>query len=291
MIELTNQRVQARFETLGAQLTGLLDRQTGKEVLWSGDPQYWRFQAPILFPIVGRLVNDQYTYQGQTYPMHQHGFARESKFKLVSQTETTVTFELTQAPATQTAQYPFKFVFRVRYQLENDGVRISYQVSNPATEPLLFSAGAHPAFNMALNSQREFDDVQLTVTPAQSYSRIKLAGPYSDLVHPANIDLQQPLPIQRQLFEHDALILALKGADTTVKLTDRSHHGIALRVTGAPYVGVWSPYPKQAPFICIEPWWGIADTTQADGQLQHKAGINQLAGGQSMQMGYQLQLI
>ena len=287
MIELNNEKLHVEFSETGAQLIRLQDQKNGRDYLWSGDPTYWRFSAPILFPIVGRLKNDQYEHQGQTYTMHQHGFARESEFKVVEKNRTQIMFELTSAMH-QFDNYPFEFILRVTYQLKADELTISYQITNPGEDELFFSIGAHPAFNVSLDENRELDHVRLSVTPQQIYDQVKLIGPYSDIQHPQKLDLTQPLELKREMFDNDALILDLQGQAIELTLNSQDNHGVKVFLDDAPYVGVWSPYPKKAPFVCIEPWWGIADQINASGRLNEKAAINQLASHASQQMQYRI---
>lgn len=287
MITISSQRFSAVFDRMGAQLVSLTDNQTQHEYLWEGNPEFWRFHAPILFPFVGRLRDDQYHYQGQKFDMHQHGFARESEFEVLIQEPNEVEFQLTDTPATR-ANYPFKFHLNVKYLIDEQGLSVKYQVVNPGEKPLLFSIGAHPAFNIRLDSSREFDHAKLAVAPGQSYSTVPLVGPYSDIDHPKQIDLTKSLALDRSMFEHDAIILALANRSVQLRLSDQTGRGVELALSDAPYVGIWSPYPKQAPFICIEPWWGIADRIGTDGLLDHKTGIKSLNPGQTSEMAYQI---
>lgn len=288
MIRISNHYISAEFSTIGAQLTRLSDGT--HEYLWSGNPDFWRFQAPSLFPIVGRLKNDQYTFNGNTYKMHQHGFARESEFKLIKLDEQQVTFGL--ADNAQTTQnYPFKFKLTVTYTLNKETIMVNYQVMNPGSDELLFSIGAHPAFNMPLDNRSDFDRVKLQVSQATKFERIKLVGPYSDIKHPEQIDLTNPLTIKRSLFDNDAIILNLHRQPVKMRLINTGGHGVEIKLTNAPYVGVWSPFPKNAPFICIEPWWGIADSVDSTGNFSQKMGINRLSSHEQFDAGYSIKLI
>ena len=75
MYRLNNQHISITINPLGAELQELTHMEHGN-LLWKKDDTLWNRYAPILFPIVGRLVNDQYTVEDEVYTMRQHGFAR-----------------------------------------------------------------------------------------------------------------------------------------------------------------------------------------------------------------------
>lgn len=281
MITLKNDQLTVQIDTLGAQLHSIKRNNQPTEYLWQGDQASWGRQAPILFPFVGRLKEDQYTFNGHTYHQTQHGFARDREFQVVEQKSDQVVLE--QHDDAQTWQaYPFAFQLIVTFTLNSGQVDIQYEVTNPAADhSLIYAIGAHPGFNMPLDADSHFTDIQLTVQPAEEYSRIILDGPYNDSNHPQLIDMTAPLKLDHELFAHDAIIFKTAGSDFTARLIDPCGHGVAVKTHGTQYVGVWSAYPARANFICVEPWWGIADNVNADGQLLHKQDMHRLAPQQS----------
>lgn len=284
MIKINFNHYQATINELGAQVTSLYDQQNEHEYVWQGNPEYWRYQAPILFPFVGRLKDDEYIYQGKAYQQTQHGFAREKEFTTTKPAENKGVFELISDPDTLKV-YPFKFKLVVIYSLDEQGLHIEYQVTNTASqETLLFALGAHPGFNVNLEN---FDDMQVRVTPNKTYQQIPLDGPYNNYEHQKKIDLTEPLRVSHDLFNNDAIILDLDNQPVELTLSrSNDNHGVKVNINDAPFVGIWSPYPKKAPFICIEPWWGIADNLNSDNQLEHKMAINRLAAGDTWQNGF-----
>ncbi|GAD15776.1 aldose 1-epimerase family protein [Lentilactobacillus otakiensis] len=278
MITLKNQYLTVLINELGAELTSVKDTD-GLEYIWQADPTYWKRHAPILFPIVGRLKDNQYEYDGQTYEMTQHGFARDNQFKVESQLPTKASLLLRSNDETL-AKYPFKFELRIIYELVDHQLNVSLNVINPAQDTLLFSIGAHPGFNVPLvKGEGAFGDSFVRVAPKKAYTQIPLKPPYSDPDDSKTIDLTKPLSLDHDMFNSDAIVLNLDRRETTVMLANANNdHGVSLTVENAPYVGIWSPYPKKAPFVCIEPWWGLADTVNSDGQLTDKFAINKLEG-------------
>lgn len=288
MLTLKNDFLTVQINPLGAELSSVKDNDSQLEYMWQADKAFWGRHAPLLFPIVGRLQDNQYRLNGQTYHMTQHGFARDRQFNVIAQDASSVTLQLKADDQTK-ALFPSDFSLTVHYTLVDHQLKFAATVENPAETPLTFSFGAHPGFNVPLGAPHaDFTDYQVTVSPKKVYQRVPLVGPYSDTQHSVPLDLTQPLKLTHDLFDHDAQVLTLDNHETTLMLSSGvNDHGVALTLA-ARYVGIWSPYPKQAPFVCFEPWWGLADDVQATGDLETKVAIHHLAAHQSFQAAYQI---
>lgn len=284
---LENESIKATFVTTGAEMTGLLKKDSHMEYIWHGDPAFWGRHAPILFPIVGRLKEDTYMYQNNQYFLSQHGFARDKEFILVEKTEQKIIFELREDEETL-AKFPFSFSLKVIYELLSDGVTVSYIVENTGDEQLYFSIGAHPAFSIPLNKDLTFEDYYLHFSPQKEYLHLPLNGSYVDydkrISEPINSDIQ----LKRALFKEDALIYETQGMTQITIRSDKSPESVTLSYKKMPFVGIWSPYPKEAPFVCIEPWYGIADTVNTSGQLSEKFGIQSLSSKEYFECQYSI---
>ncbi len=55
----------------------------------------------------------------------------------------------------------------------------------------------------------------------------------------------------------------------------------------APLVGLWSP-SGQAPFMCIEPWWGRADKVGYEGEFAERQYVNHLEPGETFEASYMM---
>lgn len=274
----------------GAELQSIRNRDTGMEYLWQGDKAYWNRKAPVLFPIVGRLKDNRYTYQGKDYTLNQHGFARDQLFSLVEQTKTSARFELTSNAETR-KHYPFDFSLVIAYAVIEQQVTVTYEVRNlHDTETLFYSVGGHPAFNVPLTTDTTFDDYYLDFYPRRSRIQIPLKGPYADPASKTLVQTNTPFQLKRELFEKDALIFETKGKSTFSIRSDKTPHSIEVTFEDYPYVGIWSVPDKAAPFVCIEPWHGIADTVDANGQLDEKLGIRRLLPLKTFTTSYHIQL-
>ena len=288
-VKLENENIIVKISEMGAELTSVTRRDTGLEYMWTGDPNFWGRHAPNLFPIVGRLKGDRYKYRDKTYFMTQHGFARDNEFDLVEKTSTMARLRLVDSEETQSI-YPFHFQFDIIFRLtDQDMLGITYVVTNTDTHDIYFSVGGHPGFRVPLEEGEKFTDYYVNVDPTRKYSRSKLVGPYLDNNLDTTFNSDIPLRLRYDDYKNDAIILRLDSNPVSVVLAKlHESHGITMHVQDAKYLGIWTPYGKDAPFVCLEPWLGIADTVDADGIINHKYAINNLAPAQTFTGSYSL---
>lgn len=288
-VKLENENIIVKISEMGAELTSVTRRDTGLEYMWTADPNFWGRHAPNLFPIVGRLKGDRYKYRDKTYFMTQHGFARDNEFDLVEKTSTMARLRLVDSEETRSI-YPFHFQFDIIFRLtDQDMLGVTYVVTNTDTHDIYFSVGGHPGFRVPLEEGEKFTDYYVNVDPARKYSRSKLVGPYLDNNLDTTFNSDIPLRLRYDDYKNDAIILRLDSNPVSVVLAKlHESHGITMHVQDAKYLGIWTPYGKDAPFVCLEPWWGIADTVDADGIINHKYAINNLAPAQTFTGSYSL---
>ncbi|TYV86957.1 aldose 1-epimerase family protein [Listeria monocytogenes] len=275
MIKLENEVLLVEMKTAGAELTRIFHKDTGLEYLWNADSKFWGRHSPVLFPTVGRLVDDTYLVDGKQYHLGQHGFARDRDFQVIEQTENTVRFEL-DADEDSLAIYPYKFKLSIIYTIEKNTVAVSYEVENTDNKRIYFSIGAHPAFHLPLADGTTFEDYYLDFGTEENLETLCLEGPYrSGEIKKIVDEPARYLPLSYDLFKNDALIFeALKQKEMTIK-SDKTPHFVKVSFPEFPFVGVWTAKPG-TPFLCIEPWYGIADGAGESVELRDKAGIEHL---------------
>ncbi|HAC2430043.1 TPA_asm: aldose 1-epimerase family protein [Listeria monocytogenes] len=275
MIKLENEVLLVEMKTAGAELTRIFHKDTGLEYLWNADSKFWGRHSPVLFPTVGRLVEDTYLVDGKPYHLGQHGFARDRDFQVVEQTEKSVRFEL-DADEDSLAVYPYKFKLSIIYTIEKNTVAVSYEVENTDNKRIYFSIGAHPAFNLPLTDGTTFEDYYLDFGTEENLETLCLEGPYrSGEIKKVVDEAARYLPLNYDLFKNDALIFeALKQKEMTIK-SDKTPHFVKVSFPEFPFVGVWTA-KAGTPFLCIEPWYGIADGAGESVELRDKAGIEYL---------------
>lgn len=278
MQHLENEYLRVEAKPEGAELTRIFDKEHGLERLWSADPKVWNRHAPILFPIVGRLLNNQYTYGGATYSLPQHGFARDCVFKVKRQTHTTISYELADSESTR-ATYPFAFHLQVDYSLHENQVRTACTVSNSGAKTLYFSVGGHPGFACPLLEEEKFNDYYIEFEKKETCARWYANA--NGIIHKVeeNYLLDTAIiPYTLDRFKEDALIFKdLQSHRVSIK-SFKNDRAVTLEFAGWPYLGIWSK-PGGAPFICLEPWYGIADAVGHNGELTEKEGIMPLEPG------------
>lgn len=275
MIKLENEVLLVEMKTSGAELTRIFHKDTGLEYLWNADSKFWGRHSPVLFLTVGRLVEDTYLVDGKPYHLGQHGFARDRDFQVVEQTEKSVRFEL-DADEDSLAVYPYKFKLSIIYTIEKNTVAVSYEVENTDNKRIYFSIGAHPAFNLPLTDGTTFEDYYLDFGTEENLETLCLEGPYrSGEIKKVVDEAARYLPLNYDLFKNDALIFeALKQKEMTIK-SDKTPHFVKVSFPEFPFVGVWTA-KAGTPFLCIEPWYGIADGAGKSVELRDKAGIEHL---------------
>lgn len=287
---IENDVLKASFSELGGELQSLIAKVTNIEYLWQGNPEFWGRRAPVLFPFVGRLKEDQYTYQGKAYHVTQHGFARDQVFVAQQESQTRLLFTLKSHEETK-KWFPFDFELILSYELVDNKLTCGYDVRNCGNDEMYFSIGGHPAFNVPLDGQGEFDDYFLQFSPRKSRLSLPLVGPYVDSDNKTLGQTNTDILLTRELFKNDALVYETVGSNSYSIKSEKTSHSVTVSYKDMPFVGIWSPYPVEAPFVCIEPWCGIADTIDATGDLSEKLGINHLEAGKKFQTSYQIELV
>ncbi|QUS41009.1 aldose 1-epimerase family protein [Tardiphaga alba] len=273
---ISNGRVMATIKADGAELCSLKNAD-GYEVLWQAGPE-WPRHAPILFPIVGRLKDDVLRHGGKTYPMTQHGFARDQLFAWTAREKTLCVLSLSDNEASR-AKYPFAFRLDVSYVVDEDELVIGYAITNTGDEMLPASIGAHPAFHWPLA-----DGI------AKTAHRIVFAQPEPAPIRRLDGGLLLPQPeatavqgdtlaLSEALFAADAMIFD-RIASTSLRYEAPGAPTITFAWDGFPQLGIWSK-PSGAAFLCIEPWHGFASAVDFDGEFSDKPGVMQIAVGET----------
>ncbi|MGI4833971.1 MAG: aldose 1-epimerase family protein [Janthinobacterium lividum] len=288
---LANDQCRATVATHGAELTSLVDLASGREYLWQADPAYWGRHAPLLFPIVGKLPDDTYLHQGRAYRLPQHGFARDHEFQLIKEETNSFKFQLLHSAATL-AVYPFEFDLRVRYTLRGRTLTVGWLVRNPAAsgQALLFSVGAHPAFNCPLGPGEQFSDYTFRFDHPVTLRRQLLRGGLRSGDTALVLDGQAALPLSYELFADDALVISeFDFTRLALQRADGTGPAVRLRFDGFPYLGLWTKGPG-ATFICVEPWQGVASSLGPPQELRDKEGILTLAPSQEFATSYDIEI-
>lgn len=276
---IQNQYIQAEIYFLGAELHSLRRKSDQREYLWQADPRFWNRHAPILFPVVGRLNHHSFTFEGKNYSLGQHGFARDTAFDLVRQDASSVTFGLHHDRISQ--PYPFKFLFEVTYTLEDYTLVQTFRCRNLGSGPMYFSVGGHPAFHC-----NPIESGTLTFEPPLDHDLWRLED---GSIHHQPVDHIQAsqIALDSATFNHDALIFE-HTQNLHISLVQNYQKVLTVSTEDMPSLGLWSK--PGAPYVCIEPWDGLADFDIHDGDIRKKRGIVELNPEEQYEKGFRITL-
>lgn len=284
---LENEALSLTVALHGAEIKSLKKKSTGYEYMWQADPQFWGRTSPVLFPIVGNYKDKTSIYKGKSYQLSQHGFARDMDFELESQTDSSITFVLKDSPETL-EKYPFHFELRINYTLNERSLVVKWNVKNTNDETMHFSIGGHPAFNCNLSKSY----LKIKDTDVLNCAVLNSKGELSSKV--VNIPLENNLlPLDSSLFDDDALIVENNQCHEIILGTDTENNmGTDLLKVSfkAPVFGIWSPAGKNAPFVCIEPWYGRADRETFNQNLEEREWGNSLAPSETFEAEYTIEV-
>lgn len=286
--KLENRELSLVIDSYGAELQSILHQDV--EYLWQGDSEFWGRRAPVLFPVVGKLKNGQYQAENAVYKMGGHGFARDSEFELIAEKKEQLTYELKWNEETL-LQYPYRFVLQITYKLIDNKIQISYSVENQGEPELYFSIGAHPAFNVPLETGK-FEDYKLLISPREKRQKVPLDAT-TGLISANGIKDEKKIyeiPLTHELFKEDALIFKSSPVTKVSLVSKKNDRSVTVSWEGMPYFGLWSPYPKEAPFVCIEPWSGLADDKNTDGNILNKYAIQKLSSRETYSCQYEIEI-
>lgn len=278
-VVLENHVLKIGVHEKGAELFSVFNKKTKLEYMWSGDPSFWGKTSPVLFPIIGTLINDSFSYQNKNYSLSRHGFARDKVFEVESKTIDQVTFRI-ESNLDTLSKFPFSFSLRIIYQIRDASLTVTYEVCNEGNNPMYFSLGAHPAFKVPLEEGSAYEDhfLEFNTTEMAPAWMISPQGLIKNETVPVLSNTTR-LPLKKELFYRDALVFKnLKSDSITIK-SNRHNHGLDFAFAGFPFFGIWAA--KDADFVCLEPWCGIADGVDHNQKIEEKEGIQRLEAGKS----------
>jgi galactose mutarotase-like enzyme len=285
MISIENDFLIVKAKEEGAELTSVFNKETNLEYIWQAGKE-WAKHAPVLFPIVGQLKDNTYLYNGKSYILERHGFARNLQFTVYNLQSEKIEFIL-RASGETLKIFPFHFELKIIYSIDKNKLTVKYEVRNTGENKLLFSIGAHPAFKIPLSENELYEDCFLEFNKSEFAERWKLqngliSGEKETVLNSTNI-----LPLKKSLFHDDALVFKNLESDLISIKSKKSNHGLHFCFKGFPYFGIWAA--KDADFICLEPWHGIADSVNHNRQLESKEGITNLEPGKIFNCEYSVE--
>ena len=277
-----NEFLTLSVKEMGAELTSLKSKKTGIEYIWEGNTDIWYGQSPILFPVIGRLLDDKYRLNGKEYSMEKHGIVRKKPFKLVEQTSDSLTF-LQSDDENSLKIYPYHFDLFVTFKLNSQSLEVTHKVVNKNDCVMYYSFGAHPAFNCKIGDYLEFDNVQKSVLNEQIDKESYLIDNQVEL-----LKNEKRITLEKNTFDNDALILS-GYTDKVISLKSDNHNRVVRFHFDSPVLGIWAK--PNAPYVCIEPWWGINDNHDKKADLSEKRGIMSLNANENKSFSWTAEIV
>lgn len=258
-----NDTLEIGVKHFGAVLTSVKSKKTGYQFLWQGNPEIWNGQSPILFPVIGRLLDDKFVLNGKEYSVIRHGIARHNDFELFSQSSNELTFVQRESEETLKS-YPFKYELFVSFAVNGNRLTVTHTVKNTNDDKMYFCIGAHPAFNCEIGDTVEFDSDETAYCERIDHDSILIDS--KDLI----LDNSNTIKILPDTFLKDAMIFSdLKSK--SVILNKQDGRKVKFTFGDAPFFAVWAK--PNAPFVCLEPWYGINDSYEKVSDISRKRGI------------------
>lgn len=285
---ISNRYLTVRIASLGAELQSIQDRN-GIEYLWQGDPEVWEQRSPLLFPTVCGLWQGRYKIDGQEYVMPKHGFASRMHFTLRRQDRQSVTYTLSDTEETL-RMYPYPFHLAVTYRLSGRKLTVKWYVENTGRTPMHFGIGGHPGFNVPGITKGQ--PLKGTILMDNAGAMTRLIANDRGFLRAGRFPFETEegrWHFTESSFEEDSIILD-RSQVTSMALLDQEGQPAVTVTFKAPAVGIWSPVGKQSSFVCFEPWYGMHDYADYDGEFSDKYLINHLQPGAAFTAKYTIKI-
>lgn len=287
---IKNQYLTAIINSLGAELHSLKS-DLGIEYIWQRNPKYWERCAPVLFPTVGNLRDKKTIINDQEYHMTIHGFLRDQEFEVFHQSEKEISFVNTFSSETFKV-YPFKYKAIITYTLIGKALRTNYKIVNEYEETLPFNIGGHPAFNCPLYEGEKFSDYTIYFSEPETFQspKVEKNGTLNFDIAARSFTNLTKLELNWELFNIDTIVIP-RVRSKSVSLLNKKDKGIKFSYPNFISFAIWSPYGKNAPFVCLEPWIGYGDRYNTDYQFVRKDNIINLKSLEEFNVYYDIEII
>lgn len=287
---IENEKFRVEVDTTGAELKSMYSKETKTEYIWQGDSKYWSGSACNLFPFIGRMYKNLYGYQGKLYTSRCHGIARYYVFRVEERSATRIVMLLTDNEDTM-VEYPFRFEFRAFFELNENVLNVRYEVTNTDEKTLICAFGGHPGINIPFDNG-EFEDYYVEFSEKTSVQRQLLSDSdrfMAGKAIPYALQDGTKMPLQHDLFNHDAVILSNTSRYVSIK-SEKTPRRVAMNFKDFKYLGIWHPGDTDAPFICLEPWGALPATDGIIDNLETKADMIHVAPSKKADASYTVEI-
>lgn len=279
---IENEQLRLTVDTHGAEAVSVINKHSGAEMLWQADPAVWNRHAPILFPYTGRLTEGKLRAKGVEYPGGQHGFARDVEHTVVEQGPATLVLELAANPQTL-QRWPYAFVLRSAFTLEENAVHHTLTVENPVEPMLRFGIGYHPAFTVPFDDAHTTEDYEFRFDEMESPLCISCLpnGLLNGTEYSYLARNTRRIPLTDELFANDSFCMVnLRSKNLAIVEKDTGRR-INCDIADYPYTLLWSAPTKPVRFVCIEPWHSLPGEENGSIDWESRACAASLKKGES----------
>lgn len=299
-VNLENEQLSIKVSSFGGELQSIVEKRTGREYLWQGNPEFWKEKAPNLFPYIARLTEGKYTYQGKEYSMRIHGFAKYRELN-VQQEENGLLFSLQSNEETLT-QYPFRFRYEICYRLNGSALAITYHVENQDDRTMYFGVGGHPGFQVPYLNETEFTDYILQFPEAEHPCRILFSDDcFVTGEAPEQEMTDKEFQLHHSMFDNDAIVLRNAGHlvrlrpghawEQTASPEEKENASvICMKFPQMNYLGLWHKPKSEAPYVCIEPWSSLPSRKGIVEDLEQQENLISLKSGNIYENTWEISL-
>lgn len=283
---IKNELLTVEIANIGAEIKKI--QFNSIDYLHDSNPLFWGRSAPILWPNIGTIKDDAATINEVKYPMKKHGFLRDTLFDIKTHNENKIILTTSSNEVSQ-KYYPFAFTIEITYELINDTIRSSIQFTNHSKKQMPFNLGLHPAFKVPLYENEKFEEYVIEFGKSGTYEMptVNLENGTIDFTKRYRTFTNlKTLPLNYSDYNYDALIFENINTNTVTLKHLTHNHGIEFNFPEFPMLGIWTPANKKAPFICLEPWIGCADTPDTDGDFTKKRELIWLEPNKTKTLNY-----
>ena len=271
---IENNYLKIGVKEAGAELTSVVSKETGFEFLWQGNPDVWYGQSPVLFPNIGCMLEDKYYLDGKEYSMPKHGLFRKRNAQFVSDSDNKLIF-VEKADEDTRKIYPYEFEVYVIFELIEKSLKVTHKVVNNSDNIMYFSIGGHPGFNCEIGDYLLFDKAETLDTIEIDTDCLRTGKSLPFLCNSNKIE------ITKNVFDNDALIFTGMESSYITLASDNHDRKVKFDYSDCSYLGIWAK--PGAPYVCIEPWWGVNDTHERKSDLSQKDAILSVDSGNTFE--------
>lgn len=292
MFKIESEQLAVTIDEIGAQMSSIYLKKDKLEFLWQKDPAYWQSSAPVPFPIIGRLNNNETLFNGKKYNMKSNGIIRYAKIPVINKTASMIEFLFTNTEEIK-QNYPFSCRVKIKYEIQANKLIVSARIYNDDQQEIYFNYAGHPGFRVPLYDYESCNDYYVEFGQKEKVSIYELSD--TGQLLPKTIPFlenEKRFFIRKNLFIKEALAFIKPKSNVIFVKNICNCHEIKMSFSGFDNLAIWSPYikDKDLKFICLEPWVGHSDFKGNTGEFKDRDAVACLKAKQSKDYIYTLEI-